>query len=767
MIKKLIIFGLIILFVASLGAVIYGWYLAGQVDARFSARRWSIPSKVYSDTMLLYPGQRLNLPLLQEKLRQMGYREVSGPPARQGEKQTSQNGLRLNIFLKDLKTPWINRPGFSVQIEFKENTISSLRRHGDGSPLPLLEIEPEEIMLFFGRERERRQLVAIGQIPEHVIQAVLAAEDNRFYEHWGIDPRGILRAMMANLRHGGIRQGGSTITQQLAKNYFLTPDRNLTRKFKEVVLAFTMEWKYTKAEILEIYLNEIYLGQKGSAAINGIGEAAYFYFGKPVSELSLTEAATIAGLIKGPNKYSPYVDKAACRTRRNQVLATMQRKGWISDPVLQTQLKAPVETVGYSVYGKKAPYYIDYLTQQLEALYKPEDLAALGLSIFTTLDSMVQLAAEKALSAGLQRLEDKIPGHKDRSADSRLQGAVVVIQPKTGHILAMVGGRNYSESQFNRITQARRQPGSAFKPFVFLTGLDKFTPIDMLSNQPKTYAVDGQVWEPKNFEPDAPPVVTLRQAIENSYNLATVDLAMQIGLDPIIDTATRFGFTTALQPYPSLALGAFEVLPLELARAYSVFAAEGIMTFPLALKAVSDENGQVLEQRQLKIGRLIPAANAFLMNTLLQGVIDSGTGRSLKNFGINWPVAGKTGTTNNYRDAWFIGYTPDILALVWVGFDNGDPIKATGAGAALPIWAELMKAIPHHVSANPFRMPDGIVKRFVCADEGKAIVSKNCRRPYQEFFLAENEPPESSGPGGKPKILEQLIKGIKDFFKGD
>ena len=767
MIKKTLILTLLIFFATVAGVVVYGWHLAGQVDVRFSSRRWSIPSKVYADTLLLYPGQRLNPGLLQEKLSRMGYREVAGRPTRKGEKQTAQNGLRLQVFLNDLNTPWTKRAGFLVQIEFKDNAIGSITRPNDGTPLPLLEIEPEEITLFFGRERERRQLVAIGQIPEHVIQAVLAAEDNRFFEHWGIDPRGILRAMMANLRHGGIRQGGSTITQQLAKNYFLTPDRNLTRKFKEVVLAFAMEWKYTKAEILEIYLNEIYLGQKGSAAINGIGEAAYFYFGKPVPELSLAEAATIAGLIKGPNKYSPYVDKAACRTRRNLILTTMGRKGWISDPVLQAQLKAPVETVGYSVYGKKAPYYIDYLTQQLEALYKPEDLAALGLSIYTTLDSLVQLAAENALSAGLQRLENKIPGHKDRSADSRLQGAVVVMQPKTGHILAMVGGRSYSESQFNRITQARRQPGSAFKPFVFLTGLDKFTPISMLSNQPQTYQVGSQTWEPKNFEADAPLQVTLRQAIENSYNLATVDLAMQIGLDPIIDTATRFGFTTTLAPYPSLALGAFEVLPLELARAYSVFAAEGIMTFPLALKAVADENGQVLEQRQLKIERLISASKAFLINTLLQGVIESGTGRSLEKLGVDWPVAGKTGTTNNYRDAWFIGYTPDILALVWVGFDNGDPIKVAGSGAALPIWAELMKAIPHHVSANPFRMPDGVVKRFVCADEGKAVVSKNCRRPYEEFFLAENAPAESSGRGGKPRILEQLIKGIKDLFKGD
>jgi penicillin-binding protein 1B len=766
MIKKFLIFSITILLVTIISILFYGRHLAGLVDARFSARRWSIPSKVFTDTMLLYPGQRLNQALFQEKLRRMGYREVPRRPARKGETHTAQSGLRLFLFLNDLKTPWKKRPGFPVKIEFKENIIESIIRQDDGAALPLLEIEPEEIMLFFGLERERRQLVAIKQVPVHVIHAVLAAEDRRFFEHWGVDPRGILRALITNLRHGSIRQGGSTITQQLAKNYFLTPDRSLTRKFQEIVLAFTMEWKYSKEDILEIYLNEIYLGQKGSAAINGIGEAAYFYFGKPVQELSLAEAATIAGLIKAPNKYSPYVNKKACQSRRNLVLNAMHTKAWISDEALQAQLKTPIEPVGYSVYGKKAPYYIDYLRQQLEMLYKPEDLATLGLSIYTTLDSQVQMAAERALTEGLHRLEDKIPDLKRSSTDKSLQGAVVVMQPKTGHILAMVGGRNYNESQFNRVTQARRQPGSAFKPFVYLAGLDKFTPINILSNQPKTYLVDGQVWEPKNFEPAAKAQVTVREAIENSYNLATVDLAMQIGLNPIIDTATRFGFSTSFEPYPSLALGAFEVIPLELARAYCVFAAEGIMTFPLALKAVADENGKVLEQRYLKVERLISGAKAFIINTLLQGVIDNGTGRSLKTFGINWPVAGKTGTTNNYRDAWFIGYTPDILALVWVGFDNGDSIKAAGSAAALPIWAELMNAIPQHISENNFRVPDGVVKRFVCTDDGKAFVSKNCPQPYEEYFLAENAPPESTRSGGKPRILEQLIKGIKDLFKG-
>ena len=673
----------------------------------------------------------------------------------------------MRIFLNDFQTPWKNRSGYLIEIETTANTIESIIRWDNEEILPLLELEPEEIMLFFGRERERRQLVSIDHIPKQVIYAILAAEDSRFFQHWGIDPRGILRALITNLRHGSIQQGGSTITQQLAKNYFLTPDRNLIRKIKEAIMALAMELMYSKEDILEIYLNEIYLGQKGSVAINGIGEAAYFYFGKPVRELSISEAAAIAGLIKAPNHYSPYVDEKACRNRRNFVLKAMQREGWISDKQLNVQTKAPIKTVGYTVYGKKAPYYIDYLVQQLGLLYKPEDLSTLGLSIYTTLDSQVQMAAEKALIRGLRRLENKIPTLKRKSSDKSLQGALVVMQPKTGHILAMVGGRSYAESQFNRITQARRQAGSAFKPFVFVAGLDTFTPISTLSNQPKDYLVNGKIWKPKNFEPNAEKKVTVRKAIEKSYNLAAIDLAMQIGLEQIVDTAAPFGFSTSFKPYPSLTLGAFEVIPLELARAYSVFASGGIMPYPLALKAVVDENGNMLEQHHLKIERLISTAKAYMINSLLSGVVKRGTGRSLQDSGIDWPVAGKTGTTNNYRDAWFIGYTPDLLALVWVGFDNGDSIKSTGAQAALPIWAELMKAIPHHISRNDFRVPGGIVKRTICSDGEKAIVSKNCPNPYEEYFLSENAPKASFYQDAKTGIFDKFIQGIKDIFKGD
>ncbi|MGW8301779.1 MAG: PBP1A family penicillin-binding protein [Desulfobacterales bacterium] len=763
MLKKILKFTLFVFILGGVFLAIYGWYLSVQVEKRFSARRWSIPSTVYSDTTLLYPGQRLNPSLFNQKLVNLGYRRVQHLPSRKGEIRIGPDAL--DIFLNDLKTPWAQRPGFLVQIGLSRDRIGTISRMDNGETMPILELEPEEIMQFFGQERERRQLVSIEQVPEHLIQAVMAAEDHRFFQHYGVDWHGILRALITNLRHGSIRQGGSTLTQQLAKNYFLTPARTIPRKFKEVVLSVIIELKYDKREILEIYLNEIYLGQKGSVAVNGVGEASYFYFGKPVKNLTLSEAAVIAGLIKAPNHYSPYRDITRCRSRRDAVLQAMHRWEWITQATLQTALKQPITAVGFIVSDTKAPYFIDYLAEQLNTLYRPQDLSSLGLSIYTTLDTQVQRAAEKALANGLTRLESSNAGLQREVPQDKLQGAIIVMQPKTGQILALVGGRNYSVSQFNRVTQARRQPGSAFKPIVYLSSLSQFTPTSLLSNDPKSYPVNGELWEPQNFEPVTEYTVSLKDALKKSYNLATVDLAMQTGLERIVDMARRFHFSTPIKPYPSLALGAFEVIPIELARAYCVFAAEGVQPFPLSLKEVVDENGKILEHQYLNIERLITPAEAFVMTRMLQDVVKEGTARSLQWQGVSWPVAGKTGTTNDFRDAWFVGYTPDILALVWVGFDNGDPIKATGAAAALPIWADLMNAIPQYRSETDFNMPAGVEKILICSVTGLQAVA-GCPDPVEVYFLADHRPDGYCPLHDSGGIAGKIIKGVKDLIDG-
>lgn len=742
---------------------LYSWNLSERIDQRFSSRRWSIPSKVFSDITILYPGQKLNRDSFDEKLRQLGYHLVPHKPREKGEFEISGNSLLL--FLHDLKMPSLEREGFLVNIRFTGNRIESILRADTEKPIPLLELEPEEIMLFFGTERERRTLVSIDQVPQHLISAVLAAEDSRFYRHFGIDPLGILRAFYTNLRQGALRQGGSTLTQQLAKNYFLTPDRTIPRKLKEMIISLIIEALYKKDEILEIYLNEIYFGQNGSVSINGVGEASLFYFGKSVNRLSRIEAATLAGLIRAPNHYSPYVDEKRCLNRRNMVLKAMHKNGWLSNDALQTDVQMPVNVSGFTDYGKKAPYFIDYLSQQLEALYSTETLSSMGLSIYTTLDTQVQAAAEKALEKGLDRMEKSIPILKRTAPSQKLQGAIIVMQPKTGYILAMVGGRNYRESQFNRVIQARRQPGSLFKPFVFCSALDRFTPASLLSNEPASYQIDGVFWRPENFEPVSEKCVSLRTALKKSYNLATVDLAMKIGMDHIVQTAASFHFSTPIKAYPSLALGAFEVIPIELARAYSVFAADGFLPYPLSLREVTDEDGKILQQRHMNVESLISPAKAFIMNSMLRSVITEGTASSLTEKGIFGPVAGKTGTTNNYRDAWFLGYTPEILALVWVGFDNGDSIYSTGTKAAMPIWADLMKNIPQHISENWFNMPPGITQKTVCSESGLLAVTNGCPHPVEEIFLEENLPTLQCPLHRKEKPLHHLTKELKELLK--
>jgi len=725
--------------VAVLGGVIYCRHLSTEIEERFSARRWHIPSQVFSDSLMLYPGQRINRRLLENALHRLRYRVVAHEPMNKGEMHIAPE--QIEIFLHDLKVLSRTRSGFAVKILFSGNTIKSMFRRDSGKSLALLELEPEEIMLFFGQEREKRQLVSLDQLPEYFMHAVLAAEDHRFFDHHGFDVRGIFRAFLANLREGRISQGGSTITQQLAKSYFLTPQRTFRRKFKELLMALTIEAMYDKNEILEIYLNEIYLGQKGSVAINGVGEASYFYFGKPVSDLTLAEAAVIGGLIRGPNLYSPYKDMGQCLKRRDIVLRSMQQQNWISQESLAKALKEPVKTIGATDYGKKAPYFVDYLSGQLGTLYSPEALSSLGLSIYTTLDTLVQEAAETALEKGLARLESRNSEvYGLMKPDKRLQGAVVVLQPKTGHILALVGGRHYSLSQFNRVTQARRQPGSAFKPLIFASGLDIFTPASMLSNAPKSYRVEGELWTPQNYEKLSQAWVSMRDALTRSINRATVDLAMKTGLDRIVRAAEAFEFSTPFRPLPSVALGAFEVIPLELARAYCAFASDGLLANPLSMKAVVDEKGKVLERRHMTVERVISPAKSFILSSMLRSAVETGTARSLKDLGIHFPVAGKTGTTNEYRDAWFVGYTPDILALVWVGFDDGSSVHAPGSAAALPIWAELMKAIPQHISGKWFHVPPGVTTRTICLQSGQLAVRGACPDHKEEFFLVDNVP---------------------------
>ena len=737
--RRFLVALLLLAIAGAVGLGLYGRSLYRQVEERFAGRRWSIPSRVYSDVTLFYPGLGVNRPALLRKLYRLDYRPVDHPPRQKGEMRARGDGI--DLYLHDLQIPDQHRPGFPVRIRIQNGRIAALVPLDQPQKrLSVLSLEPEELALFFGPEREKRKLVAVDQLPERLIHAVLAAEDSRFYTHHGLDLRGIARAFITNVRHLSVRQGGSTITQQLAKNFFLTPERTLRRKLKEGWLALVIEWGYVKDQILEMYLNEIYWGQNGSVSVNGVGEAADFYFGKSPEALSLGEAAALAGLIKSPNLYSPYRDPDRCRRRRNEVLKAMHANGWLDAKTLSVGLAEPLAIRAPAHQPRRSPYFIDYLQGQLNTLYAPEDLAALGLAIHTTLDPLVQEAAETALTNGLLRLEALHPELRRQEPARQLQGAVVVMKPTTGAILAMVGGRDYRHSQFNRISQARRQAGSTFKVFTYLAALDRFTPIAVLTNTAQTYHVDGQDWQPRNYAPIDEPAVSMREALARSINRATVDLAMQVGMVRIAATAERFGFTSQLAPYPSLALGAVDVYPLELARAYCAFAAAGMQPFPLGLRAVFDEKGRLIEHRSMRLQRVTTPAEAFLISSMLQSAVQRGTGRALAGWAIHYPVAGKTGTTNNYRDAWFVGFTPDLLALVWVGFDNGDSLQVSGAQAALPIWAEIMRAIPHQISETAFKPPSDVVQHAVCTRDGFPDVTADCGETGVEWFQVDNVP---------------------------
>ena len=761
-VKRLAKVGFLLGCMCVIAAVVYCWLLTNRVEKRFEGRKWQIPSVVYSNTTLLYPGRKIDIKAFKKRLRGIGYRQTQEAPAKKGTYRLSKEGIE--IYLNDLSVSGKTRFGFAALLNLEKGVIDSMERRDSGQPLDILELEPEVLMRYFGKDRELRQVVPIDEIPEDLQHAVMSAEDARFYTHYGVDPRGILRAFYTNLRHGSIRQGGSTLTQQLAKNYFLTPERTYSRKLNELFISFAIELKYEKEEILGLYLNEIYFGQKGSASVNGAGEAAQFYFNKRVQDLTLAESATIAGLIKGPNLYSPYRNIVRCRKRRNVVLASMAKNGWITTEASVAASQEPIRVSGFEVYTQKAPYFLDYVSAQLKELYPAGTLTGMGLSIRTTLDTGVQAAAERALERGLARLERSNPSLKRSDPAQRLQGAIVVMQPRTGNILAMVGGRNYRVSQFNRVTQAKRQPGSCFKPIVASVLLDQFTPADIFSNEALVYNVAGKSWTPRNFSEEKEKQLSMREMLRMSSNRAAVDMMVRGGVEKAARGVKRFNFSTPMPPWPSMVLGASEVIPMDLARAYAVFASDGIQPFPLSLKEVLDERGDRLMGRNMDIESILSPGEAFLITSMLEGAVKKGTGRSLARYGIDFPVAGKTGTTSNYRDAWFVGYTPDLLALVWVGFDNNDSLHVTGGRAALPIWGELVSALPGYISGNDFQPPPDVIQKRVCRESGKLAAGHECPDVYDEYFLESNPLQSTCEIHGKASVMERLGQGFKRLF---
>ena len=504
-------------------------------------------------------------------------------------------------------------------------------------------------------------------------------------------------------------------------------------------MAVIIETMYSKEEILEMYMNEIYLGQRGSIAVHGFGEAALHYFGKNVEDLDLAESALLAGMMRGPSVYSPVTRPEQSVQRRNVVLRRMHELGKIGDAELDQALGIPLQLTRSTLPAKAAPYFVDYVRHQLQELYAPSVLEDEGLSIYTTLHPEISRAAEKAVREGLEELEKMVPSGNTSPDAGPLQAALIVIQPGTGAVPALVGGRDYGQSTFNRVLNAHRQPGSAIKPFVYLSALDGFTPMSLLNDAETRYRVGSSWWTPGNYDRRYHGSVTFRHALTRSLNAATVDLAMRSGIEGVIETLRACGVQSALEPYPSLSLGAFEVTPIELAGAYAVLSNGGQKPFLLSLREVVTEGGNVVERRHVGLTTVTTPAKAFIITDILRDAVETGTGRALKGLGIDFPCAGKTGTTSDYRDSWFVGYTNDLLAAVWVGYDDNRTTGLSGGRGAARLWARFMTEARPWFHAGDFNVPPGVVERQVCLQSGTLAVS-SCPQKTREFFLRENVP---------------------------
>ncbi|MCP4037103.1 MAG: PBP1A family penicillin-binding protein, partial [bacterium] len=582
--------------------------------------------------------------------------------------------------------------------------------------------------------------------PQHLVDAVLAVEDRRFASHHGVDFTRIAGAVLANLRAGGVRQGGSTLTQQLVKNFFLTPERTLRRKLQEAAMALIVEARYSKREILQSYLNEIYLGRRGATSIHGMGEAARFYYGKDIEQLVPAESALLAAIIQSPNRLSPHRNPERARERRDLVLELMRKQGRLDLDAFNLARATPLDVAAPIAEAGDARYFLDLLRRQLPQAYDRDILQTEGMRIYSTLEPRLQRAAVRSLTAGLEAIERRIPALESDDPSERLQGCLVAMRPQTGEILALVGGRSYGDSQFDRCTQARRPAGSVFKPFIYLAALENrdgppvATPASFLDDTPLEIKTREGLWQPQNYDHEFRGRVALRTALERSLNVPSVRLALRVGIDRVAAMATRMGVQSPLPRVPSLALGTAEVSPLEIARAYATLASGGVRPTPHTFEDVTSKE-HTLEQRQLELDQVLDPGLAYLGVSLLEGVVDRGTARRLRSMGLEGAIAGKTGTTDDERDLWFVGFTPELVAVVWLGFDEPRSIGVSSSRGPLPIWASFIKEALGNRTRGQF-VPPRNIERLEIDPESGALAVSGCPRRSSEIFLAGTAPSE-------------------------
>ena len=781
--------------IVAIGVVICGgWVIAldREVVNGFEAHLHRQPAVVYASRLTIRPGQAIAPETLTTQLTRLGFQAVTDEPRGPGEYRWFEPTL-LQMTLRssdavlpaDEMAPSVQR---AATLTLRDGQVTAVRL-SDQSLAAALLVGAEPLGVIAGAHRLSMRPVRLAEAPPVLLFAILTMEDRRFWEHHGIDLRALGRAALADWRAGRVVEGGSTLTQQLVKNLFLGHEQTLRRKAREAVMALLLEAHYSKKTIFEAYLNSIYFGPRtgavgeGAQAVIGVGEAAEFYFGRPVNRLSVAEQALLAAMIKSPARYAPGEHRSSddAQSRRDLVLRRLVEAGVISPAVGQAALAEQIATTAPAALMQgSAPYVVDWVNQLLEERAVADGRVAAappGSGIVTTIDPDLQQAAESAVHDGLAQLDKTTAARRAGNAAPQepLQAALVAIDPRTGAIKALVGGRDYRRSQFDRVVQARRQPGSLFKPIVYLAALERseagpppFTLASMIADEPITLEAGGKHWTPKNVDLTYRGTVTFRQVAESSLNAATVQIATAVGFDRIVDMARATGASgdRTLPALPSIALGAVEASPLEMATFYATLANHGRRIEPTVLDVVIDrDHGTAAPWPGAEVKPAVSPEAAYLVTSLLTGVIDRGTGRMVRLLGFDRPASGKTGTSSGLRDAWFAGYTPELAVLVWVGYDQPRSIGLTGAQAALPIWTRFMQRALAGEPVSTFTPPAGVVSRRIDVASG-TLASWKCADGVPEWFIVGTEPTDQCGGRGLVGVVQGWIGRARQWFSG-
>ena len=723
------------------------------INERLTGQIFQNTSRVYAAPGVIYVGEPLHPKELASYLLRAGYQEgeVPGAPG-----QYKLAGATVEI--RPSEDSYF-RGGNALKVDFSATAITRISDLSKGASRDSAEIEPELITNLFDSSREKRRVVRFDDLPKILVDAVIATEDKRFFEHGGLDWVRVLGAAMADLRVGQKAQGASTIDMQVARSFFFTTKREWRRKVKEVLMAIEIDHRFTKQQVFELYANEVYLGNRGSFAIRGFGEAAEAYFGKDVRDLSLGEAAFLGGIIRAPNHYATaerHLDRAV--EARDRVLTQMVENNYVTDDQAAAAKKVPFKFVSGGINSGSAPYFVDMVKDHLLEKFSENDLQSQSYRIYTTLDPSLQRAATAAVQAGMEQVDKLLAKRyatwkKAGQTVIRPQVALVALDPRTGEIRALVGGRNYGESQLNHAL-ARRQPGSVFKPFVYAAAFDNaaldlqpvVTPVTMVDDVPTTFQFDGKEYTPDNFGQEFYGTVTVRDALIHSLNVATVKVAEMIGYQRVVELSRQMGLGNNIMATPAVALGAYEMTPVDVAAGYTAFATNGTRAEPLYLKSVVGADGKVEESDAPRTRPVIDPRVAYLTTSLMEDVISRGTGASVRALGFTAPAAGKTGTS---RDGWFAGFTSNLLCVIWIGFDDNRDLGLSGSQTAAPMWADFMKravALPAYVNTQPFDPPPGVIQEAIDPQTGQLATSA-CPQSEEEYFIAGTEPTQACGGG--------------------